>query len=185
MTKNGSSGAKARARGRQERSDTNYTTARRGVPEADPHPRKDPAPMAVAPEVLPHDSYVDAVAHALASYGIDVIDAFTTTPDGETLDGVLRFAETDIDPDEWPHGVYLGWDQHTGWQLIESGGGRNVTDLDPEGVGRLSSPLQVACSTANALRGHMATGPICNDGTWSWDERPLEAAIAAWEAAGL
>ena len=178
MPKNQSTAAK-KARGIQKTEGGKHTVLL-AQQEADPHPR----PMAATPEALPHDSYVDAVAHALASYGIDVIDAFTTTPDGETLDAVLRFAETDIDADEWPHGVYLGWDQHTGWQLIESGGGRNVTDLDPQGVGWLSSPLQVACSAANALRGHMTTGPICNDGTWSWDERPLEAAIAAWEAAG-
>lgn len=133
-------------------------------------------------KALPHDPYIGEVAIELANYGLDVIDVFTTTPDGEQLDAVIKFADKDIDADTWLHGVYLGWDQNSGWQLTEASGGRNTEALDPEGVNTYSSPRQVACSTANALRGHGSTGPICNDGTWSWDSRPLEAAVTAWEA---
>ena len=93
----------------------------------------------------------------------------------------ITFEPSCVDQGTWQHGVILGWDQHHGWTLIEQGGGRNVHPLDPEGVGTYSSPRQVACSAANALRGHLTTGRICNDGTWSWDSRPLEAAVGAWE----
>ncbi|MFP3986948.1 DUF6292 family protein [Streptomyces sp. E11-3] len=130
----------------------------------------------------PHNSYIDAVADAFAAYGIDVVRAETTTQDGQLLEAWIEFDADQADAGTWLHGVYLGWDQNRGWHLIEAGGGRNVSHLDPEAVGVYSSPRQVACSTANALRGHLATGPICNDGTWSWDSRPVEAAVAAWEA---
>lgn len=131
---------------------------------------------------LPHDDYITAVANALAGYGITVIDGGTSTPDGQLLDGWINFAPASVSTDLWPHGVYLGWDQQNGWLLIEQGGGRNVDPLDPTAVRTYSSPQQVACSAANALRGRMSTGPITNDGTWSWDSRPLEAAVKAWAA---
>ncbi|MET8826050.1 DUF6292 family protein [Streptomyces sp. NPDC004610] len=132
-------------------------------------------------DALPHDPYITAVADTLADYGITVTDGGTSSPDGRLLEGWIHVDLKDIDADTWQHGVYLGWDQDRGWHLIEDGGGRNVHDLDLAGVLTFSSPRQVACSAANALRGHLSTGRICNDGTWSWDSRPLEAAITAWE----
>ena len=131
---------------------------------------------------LPHDPYISAVADAFANYEINVVRADTTTPDNELLEAWIEFDSADIDSATWLHGVYLGWDQNRGWHLIEAGGGRNIHELDPEGVITYSSPRQVACSTANALRGHGSTGPIACDGTWSWDSRPVETAVAEWEA---
>lgn len=130
---------------------------------------------------LPHDEYMAAVETAFALYGITVIGCDTTTPDNERLEAWFEFDPADVDPQAWQHGVLLGWDQHNGWHLIEAGGGRNVHVLDPEGVITFSSPRQVACSAANALRGHASTGPVANDGTWVWDSKPVEAAIAVWE----
>lgn len=131
---------------------------------------------------LPHDAYMSAVVDAFAIYNIDVVRADTTTQDGELLEAFIEFDSGNIDTNAWLHGVYLGWDHHRGWHLIEAGGGRNIHELDPEGVITYSSPRQVACSTANALAGQLSTGPIANDGSWVWDSRPLEAAIEAWEA---
>ncbi|MPY47093.1 DUF6292 family protein [Streptomyces acidicola] len=131
---------------------------------------------------LPHDSYIEAVTTELATYGITVTKADTTTQDGELLEAFIEFDQTDINTDTWQDGVYLGWDQRRGWHLIEAGGGRNVTELDPEGVNVFSSPQQVAWSAGRALNGRLVSGPIRNDGSWVWDSRPLEAAIAAWEA---
>ncbi|WP_030756644.1 DUF6292 family protein [Streptomyces sp. NRRL F-5135] len=131
---------------------------------------------------LPHDPYISAVAEAFAAYDITVIDGGTSTQDGELLEGWITFAPSNISPDTWQHGVHLGWDQNRGWHLIESGGGRNVHELDPEAVLTYSSPQQVACSAANALRGYLSTGPI-TDGSWrTWDSRSVEAAVAAWTA---
>ncbi|GGW76791.1 DUF6292 family protein [Streptomyces griseoloalbus] len=131
------------------------------------------------PDKLPHDDYMSAVADHLAVYGITVTDGGASENDG-LLDGWINIDPASASVDAWPHGVYLGWDQERGWLLIEQGGGRNVDPLDPTAVRTYSSPQQVACSTANALRGRLLTGPITNDGTWSWDSRPLEGAVKAW-----
>jgi len=129
---------------------------------------------------LPHDPYIDAVAEAFTHLGVTVT-ADTTTPDGQLLEAWIRFEEADVDSDVWGDGVYLGWDPQRGWHLIEDGGGRNVTDLDPEGVATVwAHPQQVAASTVNALAGHMSTGPVCIEERW--DSRPVEAAVKAWEA---
>ncbi len=130
---------------------------------------------------LPHTEYMAAVADELAVYRAAPGNWWAETPDDQQLDGVFtNFPDSSVDSGQWPHGVYLGWDQNQGWLLIEQGGGRNATPLDPDGVSTYSSPRQVACSASNALLGR-STGPICNDGSWSWDSRPLEAAIEAWE----
>lgn len=131
---------------------------------------------------LPHDQYIADVADTLTQHGITVTRHDTSTPDDEILDGWITPDPASVSTDTWPHGVALCWSQQQGWQLIEQGGGRNLHPLDPEAVGVYSSPRQVACSAANALRGYLTTGPICNDGTWVWDSRALEAAVAAWEA---
>ncbi|MFE0353555.1 hypothetical protein ACFW2I_08685 [Streptomyces nigra] len=128
---------------------------------------------------LPHDDYMTAVADHLAAYNITVADGGTSEND-DLLDGWITIDPVSVSADAWPHGVYLGWDQRNGWTLIEQGGARNVQALDPTAVRTFSSPQQVACSAANALRGRMATGPITNDGSWSWDPRPLQDAVKAW-----
>ncbi|RSS92486.1 hypothetical protein EF919_18300 [Streptomyces sp. WAC02707] len=133
---------------------------------------------------LPHDDYIGAVADALEMYGVRPGMYWTEDDEDGRLIGVFRDWPADtVDTDTWLHAPFLLWDQHEGWRLIEEGGGRNIRDLDPEGVNPFSSPRQVACSMANALRGHLVTGPICTDGSWSWDSRPLEAAIKEWELA--
>jgi hypothetical protein len=135
--------------------------------------------IAPVSERLPHDDYMTAVANYLATYGITVTDGGTSEND-DLLDGWITVDPVSVSADAWPHGVYLGWDQAHGWLLIEQGVGRNVDSLDPTAVRTYSSPQQVACSAANALRGRLATGPITNDGTWSWDPRPLQEAVRAW-----
>lgn len=130
---------------------------------------------------LPHDEYMAAVADELAVYSARPARWWTECGDGHTLDAVFTdFPTAAVNTGRWLHGVYLAWDQNRGWLLIENGGGRNVTPLDPDGVVTYSSPWQVACSASQAFLGFGA-GPICNDGSWVWDSRPLEVAITAWE----
>jgi hypothetical protein len=129
---------------------------------------------------LPHDEYIEAVAEAFTHLGLRVT-ADTTTPDSQQLEAWIRFDPADIDTDTWEDGVYLGWDPQRGWHLIEDGGGRNVRDLDPEGVATVwAHPQQVAASAVNALAGQLSTGPICIEEPW--DSRPVEAAVKAWQA---
>lgn len=131
---------------------------------------------------LPHEDYMAAVADELAVYNAPPGRCWTEALHNGDLDAVFKnFPDSAVNYDRWPNGVYLAWDQHRGWMLIGDDGPRNVTPLDPDGVTTYSSPRQVACSASQALLGFGA-GPICNDGTWSWDSRPLEAAIEAWEA---
>lgn len=133
-------------------------------------------------EQLPHDEYIGAVADQLTTYNVTPGMYWTEdTEDGRLTAVFCDWPAGTVDQDTWLNGVYLMWDQYDGWRLVENGGGRNIRDLDPEGVGVWSSPRQVACSTANALGGHLVTGPITNSGGWSWDSRPLEAAVKAWE----
>ncbi|GHC37199.1 MULTISPECIES: hypothetical protein [Streptomyces rochei group] len=134
---------------------------------------------------LPHDDYIGEVADALEMYDVRPGMYWTEDDSEGRLVAVFRdWPAGTVDPDTWPHTPYLAWDQYAGWQLIEDGGGRNIRDLDPEGVRTYSSPRQVACSLANALHGYLVNGPITNDGSWSWDSRPLEAAVKAWEKDG-
>lgn len=131
---------------------------------------------------LPHDPYIRAVESALAHHDIKPGMCWTEAADGE-LTAVFRDWPDDVvDAETWPHGVYLTWDPSAGWQLVETGDIRTIHALDPAGVdSAFTSPRQVACSADNALRGHLVTGPIAGDGP-SWDSRPVEAAITAWES---
>lgn len=131
-------------------------------------------------DLLPHDDYINAVADALTQYGIQPGTYWIEDTEEGHLTAVFRdWPAGTVDTDTWLHPPFLFWDQYAGWRLIEEGGGRNIRDLDPEGVNVFSSPRQVACSMANALRGHLVTGPICQP---PWDSRPLEAAIEEWQA---
>lgn len=131
---------------------------------------------------LPHEDYMAAVADALTAQGIEPTTWWTETPDGQQLDAYFQLPTDSGAPAEhWPHGVGLGWDQYTGWTLIERGGGQNVYPLSSE-AGIYGQPLQVATDAWNRLfhgiDGWMA-GPICM--TQRYDTERIIQAVKAWE----
>ena len=131
---------------------------------------------------LPHDSYMAAVADALTAWGVTPSQWWTETPDGEQLDAVFLWDDGTPSPEHWPYGVYLGWDQHAGWQLIEAGGPRNVDRLSPDSR-TYCDPRQVAADVRARLSHGLdgwAPGPITIDGP-RWDTRATQAAVERWE----
>lgn len=106
--------------------------------------------MTNSPAPLPHDDYARAVADALAAAGTAPATWFTSTPDGHQLDAVFNMAAGTFDPDAWPDGVYLGWDQNAGWDLTDNAGNRNTYPL---GLEMFASPAAVAGRTRTRLLG--------------------------------
>ncbi|WP_329309368.1 hypothetical protein [Streptomyces microflavus] len=127
---------------------------------------------------LPHDPYMAATANALAAWGLAPASWWSAEED-ERLDGVFRW---DAVPSEhWPHGVYLSWDQHTGWNLIETGGTRNLHRLP--NCRTYCDPQQVASDTRALLAqgpDAITPGPITLDARW--DLRDTQNAVQRWEA---
>lgn len=134
-------------------------------------------------DALPHDPYMTAVVGALAQVGIEPDDWWTEDANDGLLEAVIRWSAP-ADPDYWPHGVYLAWDQRRGWLLIEDGGGRNYGPVSPD-VWTYADPRQVAIDTRNRLV-HGPDGPtagrITIDGPL-WDPHPIQDAVKEWEAA--
>lgn len=136
---------------------------------------------------LPHSDYMAAVANALTTYDIEPALWWACEDDSgastDRLDGVFQWpADTPtVHPEHWPHGVYLTWDQHDGWRLIEDGGGRNIHALS-EDSRVYCDPRQVAADAharlTHGLDGWMP-GPICIDGP-RWDTQATAEAVAAW-----
>ena len=124
---------------------------------------------------LPHDAYIEAVHEHLASIGLHPTGATVTTPDGQQLDGVISLRPGQgYDPEQWPDGVYLGWDQHAGWSLCTEGTNRSLYPLN----------LDVyAYPAAVATRAHseLWDEPV----SWvdeAWDGADaLRSAVEAWE----
>ncbi|MFE2601701.1 hypothetical protein ACFXCZ_35405 [Streptomyces sp. NPDC059396] len=138
-------------------------------------------------ELLPHDGYMQAVADALAEYGIKPSNWWTgVSDDGRDtaiLEAVFQDWPDGVGADEWLHDVLLTWDPYEGWRLIERGGGRNIFGLSEDSLAYVD-PRQVAADTkarlTHGMRGWMP-GPICIDGP-RWDTRATEAAVDAWGA---
>ena len=102
--------------------------------------------MFVAP--MPHDNYIEAVAHHLTSLGHEPTQQWTTTPDGEQLDGVIEFDGT-ANPDLWTGRVWLGWDQRAGWALCDN----ETRPLFPLDLDTYAAPEAVAVRAADRLMG--------------------------------
>jgi hypothetical protein len=132
--------------------------------------------MFVAP--MPHDAYIDAVAHHLTCLGHEPAQWWTETPDGEQLDGVIILGGT-ANPDLWPGRVWLGWDQRTGWALCD-----DTRTLFPLDLGTYAAPEVVAVRARDQLMGRPDTiaGEDWNDADEYWDgAEALAEAVGKWE----
>lgn len=138
---------------------------------------------------LPHDEYMAAVARELTAYGIEPERWWAAEDDSgaetDQLNGVFQWGDGVVDPEHWPHGVYLTWDQYDGWRLIEEGDNRNIYPLS-EDSGVTSHPRQIAADVKARLTHGLdgwSPGPICiADGSGYWDAKAFQEAITAWPA---
>lgn len=158
---------------------------------------------------LPHDPYITAVCDALTAAGLELTDQCWTS-DAETrgtycyLDAVIT-----LDPkafganrEEWPHGLLLCWEWHTGiedsepargpqWlfaELKDNGSNEYPTDLPVDGY---ASPAAVVDAARKVIGGEIEPGSFHNLGQWrgwtggviggSWEQVDgLDAACEAW-----
>ncbi|MDX2846433.1 hypothetical protein PV377_47330 [Streptomyces ipomoeae] len=167
---------------------------------------------------LPHDPYVTAVCDALTAAGLELTDQ-CWTDDGETrgtycyLNAVITLDPSgtiaaDEQPDggaDWPHGLLLLWEWHTGieadqgepargpqWTFAElksDGSNEYPTDLPIEGY---ASPAAVVEAAHKVISREIGAGHFHNFGQAKWDggiiggswERAddLDAACEAWGA---
>lgn len=160
---------------------------------------------------LPHDPYITAVCEALDATGPQVKDGRTS--DSETR-GTYCYLEAviDLDPitvglqEEWPHGLLLIWEWHTGaeaeqgepdkgpqWlfaEMNEDGSNEYPTDLPVYGY---ADPAAVAEAARKVISQEIQAGSFHNLGQWrgwgggiiggSWEQAAeLDAACEAWGA---
>lgn len=122
---------------------------------------------------LPHDAYIDAVAHHLTNLGHEPSQWWTTTPDGEQLDGVVFFRRSTPNPDLWTGNVWLGWDQRAGWALCDN----ETRTLFPLDLDTYAAPEVVAVRAADRLTGRPDT--VAGK---DWDgAEALAEAVRKWE----
>ncbi|MFE6716793.1 hypothetical protein ACFVDU_04295 [Streptomyces albidoflavus] len=144
---------------------------------------------------LPHDTYIDAVARALADIGFDAAHYWTCDSDTRGLYFYLSSAitltveDSGIDAGRWPHGLVLTWEWHPGVEEGEAERGpvwlwakqqRDGSTTEPASlpVDGYANPLQVAA----ALHELNSTGRAVKARPGQWHSTPaLNAAITAWE----
>lgn len=127
--------------------------------------------MFVAP--MPHDGYIDAVAHHLASLGHEPAQWWTESPDGEQLDGVIVFRGHAANLDLWTGRVWLGWDQRGGWALCD-----DKRTLFPLDLDTYAAPEAVAVRAIDRLAGRPDSAV---DEGWDGTEALAEA-VRKWES---
>lgn len=126
--------------------------------------------MFVAP--MPHDDYIAAVAHHLTRLGHEPTQWWTTTPDGEQLDGIIYVSDT-ANPNLWGSRVWLGWDQRDGWSLCD-----DTRTLFPLDLDTYAAPEAVAARAIDRLTGR----PDSTVGE-DWDgAETLAEAVREWES---
>jgi hypothetical protein len=160
---------------------------------------------------LPHDPYITAVCEALDKAGLEVKDG--RTDDCETrgtycyLNAVIELdmLSTGLQ-DEWPHGLLLIWEWHTGieaeygepdrgpqWlfaELNEDGSNAYPTTLPVYGY---AAPAAIVEAARKVIDRTIQPGSSPNFGQWrGWDDGiigdswkgadELEAACTAWSA---
>lgn len=120
---------------------------------------------------MPHDTYIDAVAHHLTGVGHEPAQWWTTTPDGEQLDGVIEFRGTP-NPGLWTGRVWLGWGQRAGWALCD-----DTRTLFPLDLDTYAAPEAVAVRAVDRLTGRPDSAV---DEGWDGAEALAEA-VQEWE----
>ncbi|MEU7318328.1 hypothetical protein [Streptomyces sp. NPDC007083] len=104
-------------------------------------------------EHLPQDSYIEAVADALTSVGLDPADYWTDDCDTRGtyhyLRASFRFTPEDthgVDPTRWPDGLLLIWEWHPGIEDCEAEKGAVWlwAKILPNGSNSSPAPLPVA-----------------------------------------
>ncbi len=123
---------------------------------------------------FPHDAYINAVAHHLTRLGHEPTQWWTTTPDGEQLDGVIEVSEA-ANPDLWTGRVWLGWDQRDGWSLCG-----DERTLFPLYLDTYAAPEAVAVRAADRLAGRPDSAV---DEGWGGAEALAEE-VRKWEEEG-
>lgn len=119
---------------------------------------------------MPHDAYIEDVAHHLTSLGHEPTQWWTTSPDGEQLDGVIFFDTAN--PDLWTGKVWLGWDQRDGWSLCD-----DTRTLFPLDLDTYAAPNAVAARAADRLAGRPDSAV---DEDWDGAEALAEE-VREWE----
>jgi hypothetical protein len=168
---------------------------------------------------LPHDPYITAVCDALTAAGLELTD-HCWTDDGETRgmycylnavitvdpSGTIASGDEEAQDDaEWPHGLLLIWEWHTGieaehgepdrgpvWLFAElkaDGSNEYPTWLPAEGY---ASPAAIVEATRKVIDRSIGAGHSFNFGQPNWDggiiggswERAeeLDAACEEWGA---
>lgn len=128
---------------------------------------------------MPHDAYIDAVAHHLTRLGHEPTQWWTTTPDGEQLDGVIVLDGT-VNSDLRTGKVWLGWGQRAGWALCN-----DTRTLFPLDLGTYAAPEVVAVRAADRLTGRpdRIAGEDWNEANEGWDgAEALAEAVREWES---
>jgi len=160
---------------------------------------------------LPHDAYIEAVTEALDKAGPEVKDA--RTDDCETrgtycyLNAVIELDMLSVGlQEEWPHGLLLIWEWHTGieadqgepargpqWTFAElnaDGSNEYPTDLPVYGY---ASPAAIVDAARKVISREIQPGSPQGYGQWrgwdggiigdSWEHADeLDAACEAWGA---
>jgi hypothetical protein len=182
-----------------------------------PPARPDNERILMTERTLPQDPYITAVCDALTEAGREPTDS-TWTDDCETrgthcylnavitLDpsGTITGRALDEDNADWPHGLLLVWEWHTGieadqgepergpqWQFAElnaDGSNDYPTDLPVHGY---ASPAAIVEAARKVISREIGAGDFYNLGQWrdweggiignSWDQADaLDAACEAW-----
>lgn len=146
-------------------------------------------------DTLPHDEYIAAVCHQLADVGLDPAD--TTLDDCDTrglhqyLRALLTFtsdATYGVNPDQWPHGLLLIWEWHSGIEAGEAERGPvwlwakglpDGSNTEPAAlpVDGIANPVQVAWALAELI--NRGGTPRRRIGRWD-GAAGLDAACDAW-----
>lgn len=149
--------------------------------------------MLTTPRALPHDPYITAVCDALTAAGLEPTEDWTD--DGETrgtycyLNAVITLDPDhthDLDHDDipadaqWPHGLILIWEWHTGAEDGEPGRGPQwlFAELKRDGfneyptslpVSGYASPAAVVDAARKVIAGEIGAGSFYGYGRPKWD----------------
>ncbi|MFJ6479966.1 MULTISPECIES: hypothetical protein [unclassified Streptomyces] len=142
---------------------------------------------------LPHADYIAAVHAALAAEGLRVRSTWTTElthrasdlhiTSYDDADGGFRFEDGEFHGERWsePDWVWLGWEHHQGWWLMDEDSALLpiAYDHNPLPLSELfADPTAVAAAVRQWLTGPSLGTPVLS-GRWSRADAS-EAALRTW-----